>query len=184
MKPAPFKYHDPRSVTDLTGLLATLENAKLLAGGQSLGPMLNFRFVMPDHLIDLNRIPELAYIRVDKTTAGEGTLEIGAMTRQRALERSEGGERGCPGMTAAPAGRPRANAQPWHDRRQPRASRSVRRAARRVRALRRDPDRRGAQGRAQGRDARLGRLVHDAEPRAGRGADRRLAQAVAGAPRA
>lgn len=96
MKPAPFKYHDPRSVADLTGLLATLENAKLLAGGQSLGPMLNFRFVMPDHLVDLNRIPELAYVR-----AGKGSLELGAMTRQRALERSEEVRRACPVMVEA-----------------------------------------------------------------------------------
>jgi len=91
MKPAPFKYHDPRSVKELVGLLAKHENAKLLAGGQSLGPMLNFRYVMPDHLIDLNRIPELAYIR-----PGSGTLEIGAMTRQRALERSDETKRVCP----------------------------------------------------------------------------------------
>jgi carbon-monoxide dehydrogenase medium subunit len=90
MKPAPFKYHDPRSVKELVALLAKHENAKLLAGGQSLGPMLNFRYVMPDHLIDLNRIPELAYIR-----PGSGTLEIGAMTRQRALERSDEIRRAC-----------------------------------------------------------------------------------------
>jgi len=96
MKPAPFKYHDPRSVKDLVGLLASLENAKLLAGGQSLGPMLNFRFVMPDHLIDLNRIPELTYVR-----AGTDTLEIGAMTRQRALERSEDVRRACPVVAEA-----------------------------------------------------------------------------------
>jgi len=96
MKPAPFKYHDPRSVKDLVGLLASLENAKLLAGGQSLGPMLNFRYVMPDHLIDLNRIPELAYVR-----SGADTLEIGAMTRQRTLERSEEVRRACPVMVEA-----------------------------------------------------------------------------------
>lgn len=96
MKPAPFKYHDPRSVTDLLGLLASHENTKLLAGGQSLGPMLNFRYVMPDHLIDLNRIPELAYIR-----AGADTLEIGAMTRQRALERADEVRRACPVLAEA-----------------------------------------------------------------------------------
>jgi len=96
MKPAPFTYHDPRSVTDLVALLGRLENAKLLAGGQSLGPMLNFRYVMPDHLIDLNRIPELAYVRV----AGD-RLEIGAMTRQRALERSAEVRRACPVMAEA-----------------------------------------------------------------------------------
>ncbi len=96
MKPAPFRYHDPRSVKDLVGLLASLENTKLLAGGQSLGPMLNFRYVMPDHLIDLNRIPELAYIRSEADT-----LEIGATTRQRTIERSEDVRRACPVMVEA-----------------------------------------------------------------------------------
>jgi carbon-monoxide dehydrogenase medium subunit len=96
MKPAPFTYHDPRSLSDLVALLGRHENAKLLAGGQSLGPMLNFRYVVPDHLIDLNRIPELAYIR-----PGAGTLEIGAMTRQRALERSEEVKRACPVLAEA-----------------------------------------------------------------------------------
>jgi carbon-monoxide dehydrogenase medium subunit len=96
MKPAPFTYHDPRSLSDLVALLGRYENAKLLAGGQSLGPMLNFRYVVPDHLIDLNRIPELAYIR-----PGAGTLEIGAMTRQRALERSAEVKRACPVLAEA-----------------------------------------------------------------------------------
>ncbi len=91
MKPAAFTYHDPRTVGELVGLMASLENTKLLAGGQSLGPMLNFRLVAPDHLIDLNKIPELAYVRV-----GNGTLDIGAMTRQRALERSSEIARVCP----------------------------------------------------------------------------------------
>jgi aerobic carbon-monoxide dehydrogenase medium subunit len=96
VKPAPFKYHDPRSVSDVLGLLASHENTKLLAGGQSLGPMLNFRYVMPDHLIDLNRVPELAFVR-----AGADTLEIGAMTRQRALERSDEVRRTCPVLIEA-----------------------------------------------------------------------------------
>ena len=81
MKPAAFQYHDPRTLQEAVALLAQHQNAKLLAGGQSLGPMLNFRYVLPDHLIDLNRVAELAYIR-----AGTDTLDIGAMTRQRALE--------------------------------------------------------------------------------------------------
>ena len=96
MKPAPFTYHDPRTLADALGLLATLENAKLLAGGQSLGPMLNMRYVMPDHLIDLNRVAGLGYIK-----AGDGALEIGAMTRQRALERSADIQRLCPVMRDA-----------------------------------------------------------------------------------
>jgi carbon-monoxide dehydrogenase medium subunit len=82
MKPAPFAYHDPRTLPEAMGLLS-LENAKLLAGGQSLVPMLNMRFAVPDHVIDLNRVAGLAGIkRVD------GAIEIGAMTRQCDLESS------------------------------------------------------------------------------------------------
>ncbi len=84
MKPPPFSYHDPKTVSEVVGLLSTLENAKLLAGGQSLMPMLNFRFVQPDHIIDLNRVEGLAYIR--DTADG---MEVGAMTRQRDLEFSD-----------------------------------------------------------------------------------------------
>ena len=84
MKPPPFSYHDPRTVTEAVELLGRLENAKLLAGGQSLMPMLNMRFVLPDHIIDLNRVEGLSYIRENG-----GALEIGAMTRQRDLEYSE-----------------------------------------------------------------------------------------------
>lgn len=91
MKPGPFAYHDPKNVAELMGLLGRLEGAKLLAGGQSLVSMLNLRFVLPDHLIDLNGIDELSYIR----DAGD-RLEIGAMTRQRAIERSEAVKRAAP----------------------------------------------------------------------------------------
>jgi carbon-monoxide dehydrogenase medium subunit len=84
MKPPPFSYHDPRTVSDAVGLLSRLENAKLLAGGQSLMPMLNFRYVLPDHIIDLNRVEGLSYIR--ETSNG---LEFGAMTRQRDIEFSD-----------------------------------------------------------------------------------------------
>ena len=84
MKPPPFSYHDPRTVSDAVGLLSRLENAKLLAGGQSLMPMLNFRYVLPDHLIDLNKIEALSYLRET-----DGVLEMGAMTRQRDLEFSD-----------------------------------------------------------------------------------------------
>ena len=84
MKPPPFSYHDPQTVDEAVALLGRLDNAKLLAGGQSLMPMLNFRFVQPDNIIDLNRVEGLSYIR----EAG-GALEIGAMTRQRDLEFSD-----------------------------------------------------------------------------------------------
>jgi aerobic carbon-monoxide dehydrogenase medium subunit len=96
MKPPLFSYHDPRTVGDAVGLLGRLDNAKLLAGGQSLMPMLNMRFVQPDHVIDLNRVEGLSFIRdVD------GALEIGGMTRQRDLEFSEVVRRRCPLMREA-----------------------------------------------------------------------------------
>src|SRR4051812_28358512 len=83
MKPPPFEYHLARSVPEAVGLLARLQNAKVLAGGQSLMAMLNFRYVHPDHLVDINRIPEL-----DTIEAGGGVLRIGAMARQRRIETS------------------------------------------------------------------------------------------------
>ena len=84
MKPPPFSYHDPATVEDAVGLLSRLENAKLLAGGQSLMPMLNMRYVLPDHVIDLNKIAALSYLREEN-----GALVAGAMTRQRDLEFSD-----------------------------------------------------------------------------------------------
>ena len=83
MKPPAFSYHVPTTVNEALGLLGRLENARLLAGGQSLMPMLNMRFAFPDHLIDLNRIDALAGITLEGNQ-----LRIGAMTRQRALEDS------------------------------------------------------------------------------------------------
>jgi carbon-monoxide dehydrogenase medium subunit len=81
MKPAPFTYHDPTSTAEAADLLGRLDNARVLAGGQSLMPLMNFRYAMPDHLIDLNRVGELSYIRRDGNR-----LSFGAMTRQRDLE--------------------------------------------------------------------------------------------------
>jgi carbon-monoxide dehydrogenase medium subunit len=91
LKPAPFTYHDPRSLAEATDLLASLENARVLAGGQSLMPMMNFRYAMPDHVIDLNKIGELAYVRFESER-----LRVGAMTRQRDLEFSAEVGRRCP----------------------------------------------------------------------------------------
>src|ERR1700733_12490821 len=96
MKPPDFSYHDPRTTADAVGLLSSLENAKLLAGGQSLMPMLNMRFVLPDHVIDLNRVEGLNYIN-----ARGDTLEIGAMTRQRDIEFSDIVKKKCPLMREA-----------------------------------------------------------------------------------
>jgi aerobic carbon-monoxide dehydrogenase medium subunit len=96
MKPPPFSYHDPRTVADAVGMLASLDNAKLLAGGQSLMPMLNMRYVQPDHIVDLNRVDGLSYIR-----ERDGALEIGAMTRQRDIEFSDLVRQLCPLMYEA-----------------------------------------------------------------------------------
>jgi aerobic carbon-monoxide dehydrogenase medium subunit len=85
MKPPPFEYFAPDSVDEALALLQTHgEDAKILAGGQSLVPMLNFRLIRPSCLVDLNRIEGLAYVQAE----ADGGLAIGAMTRQRALEHS------------------------------------------------------------------------------------------------
>ncbi len=85
MKPAPFEYQVARSVEEAVQLLAEHgEEASLLAGGQSLIPTMNFRLAQPALIIDLNRVEELSFIRDSES----GGLYIGAMTRQRAIERS------------------------------------------------------------------------------------------------
>jgi len=91
MKPPPFHYHDPGTVEEAVALIGSLENAKLLAGGQSLMPMLNMRYVLPDHIVDLNRITGLSHI--DET---DGRIVIGAMTRQREIEHSDLLQQRCP----------------------------------------------------------------------------------------
>ena len=84
MKPAQFDYHEPKTLAEALNLLAQFgDAAKPLAGGQSLVPMMNMRLARPAQLIDLNRLRELDYIKAEN-----GELCIGAMTRQRALERS------------------------------------------------------------------------------------------------
>ena len=96
MKPAPFDYHAPSSLDEATTLMASLENAKVLAGGQSLVPMMNFRYVIVDHLVDLRKVKELSGIRV-----ADGRLRIGAMTRQREIEFSDEVLQHCPLLRAA-----------------------------------------------------------------------------------
>ena len=82
MKPPRFDYHAPASVDEAVALLARDGgDAKVLAGGQSLMPMLNFRLARPAALVDVNRIAALAYIREDNST-----VAFGAMTRQRTIE--------------------------------------------------------------------------------------------------
>jgi len=82
MKPAPFLYYRASSLEDAVGLLnGPAANGKVLAGGQSLVPLLNLRLARPEALIDLNAIPNLSYIRLE---AGE--IVIGALTRHREIE--------------------------------------------------------------------------------------------------
>ena len=84
MKPAAFAYDDPASLGLALELLAREdEEVKVLAGGQSLVPLLNFRLARPDRLVDLNRVDELAYLRRDGDV-----LRIGALARHADLERS------------------------------------------------------------------------------------------------
>jgi carbon-monoxide dehydrogenase medium subunit len=88
VKPASFRYFAPRSLEETLALLAEHgDEAKLLAGGQSLVPAMNFRLARPAVLIDCNGVDELAYVSSGEETPG-AALRIGAMTRQRAVERS------------------------------------------------------------------------------------------------
>jgi CO/xanthine dehydrogenase FAD-binding subunit len=84
MKPPAFDYHAPSTVDEALNLASQLgQDAKFIAGGQSLVPMMNFRLVHPAHLIDLNGIAGLSYLRIEG-----GELCIGAMTRHREVELS------------------------------------------------------------------------------------------------
>jgi len=84
LKPAPFEYQAPATLDAALDLLARHGgDAKILAGGQSLIPVMNFRLAEPAFLVDINRIPELDFVRRGE----DGTLRIGALARHRRLER-------------------------------------------------------------------------------------------------
>jgi aerobic carbon-monoxide dehydrogenase medium subunit len=92
LKPPPFLYARPRSLAEALDLLRMSgDDAKVLAGGQSLVPLLNFRLARPSVLVDLNLISELTTVR-----RVNGWVEIGAMARQRTVEVSEDVRRDCP----------------------------------------------------------------------------------------
>jgi carbon-monoxide dehydrogenase medium subunit len=77
VKPPPFGYSRPESVAEAVSVLAsTGPDGKVLAGGQSLVPLLNMRLAMPEHLVDINRLTELAYVSV-----ADGQVRIGALAR-------------------------------------------------------------------------------------------------------
>jgi CO/xanthine dehydrogenase FAD-binding subunit len=82
MKPAAFSYHRPESAEEAVEVLARLgDEGRILAGGQSLVPLMNFRLAQPEHIVDINRLTELDYVRAEN-----GTLRIGALARQSAVE--------------------------------------------------------------------------------------------------
>ena len=97
MKPPPFAYECPTEVADAVALLARHgADARPLAGGQSLVPLLNFRLARPAVLVDLNRIAALSQITVE-----DGALRVGAMARQAAVEADPDVARGWPLLTEA-----------------------------------------------------------------------------------
>src|SRR5438477_2277394 len=96
MKPARFEYHAPQSVEETCQLLASLEDAKVLAGGQSLVPLLNFRLARPAHLVDINRIAHL-----DRIYERDGGVAVQALARQSTVEDSDLAARLCPLLPAA-----------------------------------------------------------------------------------
>src|SRR5712691_272730 len=96
MKPPPFEYHVPATVDEACALLASLEDAKVLAGGQSLVPLLNFRLARPAHIVDINRIAGL-----DRIYERDGGVAVQALARQAAVEDSDLVARVCPLVSAA-----------------------------------------------------------------------------------
>lgn len=92
MKPPPFAYHDPQTLDDALDLLSELSwDASLLAGGQSLIPLLNMRLARPSALIDLRRVPGL-----DVLDEGPEGIRMGAMVRMTALERHAAASKAAP----------------------------------------------------------------------------------------
>ncbi len=96
MKPPPFEYHAPTTVDEACALLGSLEDAKVLAGGQSLVPLLNFRLARPAHIVDINRISSL-----DRIYERDGGVAVQALARQAAVEDSDLIARVSPLVSAA-----------------------------------------------------------------------------------
>jgi aerobic carbon-monoxide dehydrogenase medium subunit len=96
VKPPPFEYHRAQTVSEALGVLAELgEDARILAGGQSLVPLMNFRLAQPEHILDINPIEELAYVRREN-----GTVVVGATARQSTVEHAEETRAGVPLLVA------------------------------------------------------------------------------------
>jgi aerobic carbon-monoxide dehydrogenase medium subunit len=89
MYPRSFHYHRAGSLKEAVSIVGQIgEGAKFLAGGQSLIPLLKLRYANPEHLVDLNFIPDMSFIRVDSGAPPFGSLHFGAMTRHAEIERS------------------------------------------------------------------------------------------------
>lgn len=84
MKPAAFDYECPTKLTDVLTFLGAGTDTRILAGGQSLVPMMNFRMATPERLIDINRLPDLDYVREE-----DGDIVIGALARHGDIKASE-----------------------------------------------------------------------------------------------
>jgi len=92
VKPSSFAYSAPTSLAEALGVLAEVgDDGKVLAGGQSLVPILNMRLAAPAHIIDINRIPDLAFVRVE-----DGGVRIGALARHADVERDDAAFDGLP----------------------------------------------------------------------------------------
>jgi carbon-monoxide dehydrogenase medium subunit len=96
VKPPPFGYHAPLSVEEACALLGSLDDPKVLAGGQSLMPLLNFRLARPAHLVDINRIRGL-----DAIYERDGGVAVQALARQADVEDSGLVARVCPLLGSA-----------------------------------------------------------------------------------
>ncbi len=131
MKPVAFDYERPRTIAEAVRLLSGNPDAKMLAGGQTLGPMLNLRLVQPSLILDITRIPELTRVEEDGRAVVLGAcVTHAAIEDKRITDPSNGflaevAQRHCLSRRA----------HPRHDRRQPRPCRSGRRLALLPRAL-------------------------------------------------
>lgn len=97
MKPAPFGYSRPETTAEALATLADLgPDGKVLAGGQSLLPLLNMRLAAPHHLIDINRLTELSYVRV-----ADGTVAVGALARHAQLLKDAAARQAQPLLASA-----------------------------------------------------------------------------------
>ena len=152
MKPSPFGYAAPASTDEALDVLAQVgHDAKVLAGGQSLLPILNMRLAAPGYLVDINRITELSYVRVE-----DGGVRVGALARHADVERRQRRSTRCRCCARRSTRRAPGDPQPGHDGRQPRACRPERRDDRGA-----GPHRWQRRGRRQGssRDRACGRLL-------------------------